>query len=192
MYIMGQLDDKAASLTINGNNVDLTPSGTFAFLVFLKQGENLFEIKAVDKIGNEKIINLTIVFPKKVLIILQVGKKTAEIDGKVTNLDVAPFIHKQSGRTVVPLRFIGEALGARVDWNNDERKITYLLYGQTIELWIGKSTANVNGNPVVVDPSPYIVSGRTVVPLRFVSENLGAGIEWDSKTQKIVITYPAN
>jgi hypothetical protein len=92
---------------------------------------------------------------------------------------------------MVPLRFIGEALGAKVDWDNAERKVTYTLYGRTIELWIDKSTALVNGDPVVVDPAPYIVSGRTVVPLRFVSENLGAAVEWESKTQRITIKFPA-
>lgn len=191
IYIMGQLDDKDAILTINGDKVELAPNGTFAVLVFLKRGENLFEIKAVDKIGNAKIINLTIVYPENVLIVLYVGKKTGEVNAKTVNLDVAPFIHKKTGRTMVPLRFIGEALGAQVDWDNAERKVTYTLYGRTIELWIDKSTALVNGNPVVVDPAPYIVSGRTVVPLRFVSENLGAAVEWEDKTQRITIRFPA-
>ncbi|HOW03485.1 MAG TPA: stalk domain-containing protein, partial [Caldisericia bacterium] len=173
IYIMGQLDEKNAVITINGDKVELAPNGSFAVLVFLKRGENLFEIKAVDRIGNEKVINLTIVYPENVLIVLNVGKKTGEVNAKTVNLDVAPFIHKKTGRTMVPLRFIGEALGAKVDWDNAERKVTYTLYGRTIELWIDKSTALVNGDPVVVDPAPYIVSGRTVVPLRFVSENLG-------------------
>ena len=191
IYIMGQLDEKNAVITINGDKVELAPNGSFAVLVFLKRGENLFEIKAVDRIGNEKVINLTIVYPENVLIVLNVGKKTGEVNAKTVNLDVAPFIHKKTGRTMVPLRFIGEALGAKVDWNNAERKVTYTLYGRTIELWIDKSTALVNGDPVVVDPAPYIVSGRTVVPLRFVSENLGAAVEWESKTQRITIKFPA-
>jgi len=191
IYIMGQLDEKNAVITINGDKVELAPNGSFAVLVFLKRGENLFEIKAVDRIGNEKVINLTIVYPENVLIVLNVGKKTGEVNAKTVNLDVAPFIHKKTGRTMVPLRFIGEALGAKVDWDNAERKVTYTLYGRTIELWIDKSTALVNGDPVVVDPAPYIVSGRTVVPLRFVSENLGAAVEWESKTQRITIKFPA-
>jgi len=191
IYIMGQVDDKDATVTINGDKVDLAANGSFAVLVFLKKGENLFEIKATDKIDNEKVIKLVVVYPENALIVLYVGKKTGEVNAKTVNLDVAPFIHKKTGRTMVPLRFIGEALGAKVDWDNAERKVTYTLYGKKIELWIDKATALVNGNPVVVDPSPYIVSGRTVVPLRFVSENLGASVEWDSKSQRITIRFPA-
>jgi outer membrane protein assembly factor BamB len=191
IYIMGQVDDKDATVTINGDKVDLAANGSFAVLVFLKKGENLFEIKATDKIGNEKVIKLVVVYPENALIVLYVGKKTGEVNAKTVNLDVAPFIHKKTGRTMVPLRFIGEALGAKVDWDNAERKVTYTLYGRKIELWIDKATALVNGNPVVVDPPPYIVSGRTVVPLRFVSENLGASVEWDSKSQRITIRFPA-
>lgn len=191
IYIMGQVGEKDAVLTINGDKVEIAPNGSFAVLVFLKRGENLFEIKIVDRIGNEKVIKLTIVYPENILIVLYVGKKTAEVNAKAVNLDVAPLIHKKTGRTVVPLRFIGEALGAKVDWDNAERKVTYTLYGRKIELWIDKSTALVNGNPVIVDPAPYIISGRTVVPIRFVSENLGAAVEWESKTQRITIRFPA-
>jgi len=68
------------------------------------------------------------------------------------------------------------------------------LGGTTIELWIGKSAARVNGATTLIDSTnakvvPEIINGRTMLPLRFVSENLGATVGWDQNTQTITITY---
>jgi outer membrane protein assembly factor BamB len=187
-YIMGQVDDKDAVLTINGEVVPLTPAGSFAKMVEIIRGENTFTIKATDKIGNETVKELVIVYPQKKLIVLVVGKKEAEINGDIVKLDVAPLVIK--GTTLVPLRFVGEALGAKVDYESKEQKITFTLYGKVIELVIGRTTAKVNGEPVVLTVAPTIVSGRTLVPLRFVSENLGAKVDYEAKSRTITITYP--
>jgi len=124
-----------------------------------------------------------------IVIKLKIGDENAYVNDVLHKLDVPPFIDKTTGRTMVPLRFIGEALLAEVLWDPTERKVTYKLEGRVIELWIDMKMARVNGNPVEVDPPPRIVNGRTVVPLRFVSENLGAEVAWDEKTQTITITY---
>ncbi len=124
-----------------------------------------------------------------IVIKLKVGDENAYVNDVLHKLDVPPFIDKPTGRTMVPLRFIGEALLAEVLWDPIERKVTYKLEDRVIELWIDMKTARVNGNPVEVDPPPRIVNGRTVVPLRFVSENLGAEVIWDGDNQTITITY---
>ena len=85
-------------------------------------------------------------------------------------------------------------MGGTVDWDGTSRKVTVTLGGNTIELWIGKDTARVNGTNVSIDSTngkvvPEIINGRTMLPLRFVTENLGATVGWDQSTQTITITY---
>lgn len=187
-YIMGQVDDKDAVVTINDEIVALTPAGSFAKMVVVNRGVNTFTIKAKDKIGNETVKELNIVYPEKKLIVLIVGKKEAEVNGDIVKMDVAPLIIK--GSTMVPLRSLGEFIGAKVDYEPKEQKITFTLYGKVIELIIGRTTAKVNGEAVKMTVPPTIVGGRTLVPLRFVSENLGAKVDYEAKSRTITITYP--
>ena len=100
----------------------------------------------------------------------------------------------KDGRVFVPLRWISEAFGARVDWDPKEQKITIFIDDTIIELWIGKNKAKVNGVEKPIDPNnpnikPIIASNRTLVPLRFIGESFGCEVKWDSKTQEITIIY---
>lgn len=126
---------------------------------------------------------------------LVVGSKTAKINDKSSVMDVAPFIDKASSRTLVPLRFIGESLLAKIDWNNSERKAIYELGDETLYFWIGKKEAQViigknYSKKVPLDVAPIIINSRTFVPVRYVSELLGAKVDWDGKTQTITILFP--
>jgi len=133
------------------------------------------------------------IFEKKTVIILQIGKTSFIVNSTFYNLDSPPVI--KNGRTLLPIRAVIEALNGTVDWDATQRKVTVSLSSTTIELWIGKNTAKVNGvskpidstNPKVV---PEIINGRTMLPLRFVTENLGCQIQWDGATQTITISYP--
>lgn len=136
--------------------------------------------------GNQEI-KCTITKKGKI-IQLQVGSKSAKIDGTETTLNVPPTII--SGNTLVPLRFIGEGLGAKVDWVAAEKKVIYTLGQTVVILWIGNKTAMVNGNPSEMKVAPQIISGSTLVPLRFISEALGASVEWIAETKGINIYYP--
>lgn len=188
-YIMGQTDDKEAVITINGETVPIAPNGSFAKMVVLEKGVNKFTVEAKDKIGNVTSVEMHLVYPDKKLIILVIGKKDAEVNGDVVKLDVPPMIQK--GRTLVPIRFVSESFGAEVGYVKEEQKVTVNLYGKLIEIFINRTTAKVNGQPVILDLPAMIIQGRTLVPLRFVSENLGAKVDWDGKTQTITITFPA-
>ena len=94
-----------------------------------------------------------------------------------------------SGRTILPIRAVIEALGGTVDWIGAEQKVTVTLKDKKVELWIGKKTILVNGVSKTMDVVPQIIKGRTMLPVRFVAENLGAGVQWDGKTQEAYITY---
>lgn len=120
---------------------------------------------------------------------LTLGKQTSEdYEGNSFALTVPAQAVK--GSTYVPMRFIGERLGASIDWNAKEKKVTYVLGLTTVEIWIGKKTAKINGSPVEMPGSPVIVNGATLVPLRFVGSALGASISWDDKTKTATVEYP--
>jgi len=127
---------------------------------------------------------------KGLLISLQIGSEEAKINNIKTTLSVPPSIIK--GSTVVPLRFIGEALGATVDWEATEKKITYTFGDKIVILWIGNTEALVNNIPVTMTIAPTIIKGSTMVPLRFISEALGASVEWIAESKTINIYYPPN
>jgi hypothetical protein len=137
--------------------------------------------------------------PVKVLVKKKADRRTieltldslqAKIDGQEFTLDTAPTL--VNSRTMVPLRFIGEALGAKVEWNGEERSVTMKLDDQTIVLKIDNSEAAVNGQKVMMDVPAQIIKDSTMVPVRFVSENLKQEIEFDSNTGKITITGQAS
>ena len=126
------------------------------------------------------------------VITLQIGKSAFSVDGISKTLDSPPVI--KSGRTLVPIRAIIEALGGGVGWDGTTRKATVTLGRVTIELWIGSSVARVNGVTTRIDSTnlkvvPEIISGRTMLPLRFVSETLGCSVDWVDATKTITITY---
>lgn len=110
-------------------------------------------------------------------------------DGKSILLDQAPIADRKTGRTLVPLRFVGEALGAEVAWEKETRKITVVKGEDNIVLQIGQDMAMVNGQAKKIDQEPVIdqATGRTLVPLRFVAKELGCTVLWDGKRRKITI-----
>ncbi len=107
------------------------------------------------------------------------------LDGQRIDFDVQPVI--ENGRTLVPLRAIFEALGANVQWEGSTQTVTATKNGTEIKLIIG-GQAFKNGQTVNLDVPAKIVSGRTMVPLRFVSEALGARVNWNGATQTIAIS----
>jgi titin len=127
---------------------------------------------------------------------LTIDKKSYTINGVSMMMDVAPVILES--RTLGPVRYVAEALGAEVAWDPAERKVTLTRGSKVIELWIGRNTARVDGAYVLIDPQnpevkPVILPpGRTMLPFRFIAEQLGAGVGWDPVKREVTITYPAS
>jgi hypothetical protein len=119
---------------------------------------------------------------------LTLDSKEAYIDEKGFKLEAAPF--KLEGRTMVPIRFIAEALGAKVEWDGKERRVTLTKDGNKIELVIDKKEARVNGGATVLDAPAVIRNEVTLVPVRFVSENLNMKVFYDDG--EILITDAPN
>lgn len=137
-------------------------------------------------------------------IILRIGSSTAYVKGRPFVLDSYPFI--ESGRTMVPLRFIAEGLGAGVDWISSERKIIVWTSAKTIELRAKPVPLSqdkripagedglfpwdetiINGNRVFLDTPPILRLNRVMVPLRFLSEALGFEVKWNQVQNMVEI-----
>ena len=101
--------------------------------------------------------------------------------------DAQPFIDA-NGRTQVPARFVSEALGGTVGWNSDTRTVTITRGTDTITLKVGDQAITVNGQTKQLDTAALIKQERTFVPLRFVSEALGAGVTWEAPIMTAKIT----
>ncbi|MBT9158122.1 MAG: Oligopeptide-binding protein AppA [Firmicutes bacterium] len=109
------------------------------------------------------------------------------INGAPLALAVPPVI--QNGRTLVPMRAIFEALGATVNWDDATSTVTAYRREQAVVLTIGNRTAWVNGPSRQLDVPPVIVGGRTMVPLRFVAEALGAEVAWQDTPPTVTVTH---
>lgn len=100
---------------------------------------------------------------------------------------VPPYIDA-NGRTMVPLRFIMEYMGARVDWLEKERGIVVTRGSITLKMWIDSRQAYVNGQSLTLDTTPVLKGDTTMVPVRFVSQAFGGRVEWEEATQSVKIT----
>ena len=116
---------------------------------------------------------------KKMTILLQIGSKVAIVDGTAKTGDVAPVI--RNSRTLVPIRMITEALGGQVAWNAETKAVTLTIDGKEIPMVIGQTLAKYG-------VAPEIIGDRTFVPVRFVTDELGATIAWNDATKGITIT----
>jgi hypothetical protein len=109
---------------------------------------------------------------------------TVILDSEELDFDVSPYINGDS-RTIVEARGISEALGAEILWDEASQTVTIIKDGNTVELVIGQATYWMNGSQKTMDTAPIIIDGRTMVPLRFVSQALGLTVGWDGETNTV-------
>src|SRR5512134_4202107 len=96
------------------------------------------------------------------------------VDGDPVMFDQPPLI--EGSRVLVPLRGIFEKMGATVEWHPASRTVLAARGTTLVELTIGSRIAKVSDRPVTLDVPALIIRGRTLVPLRFISESLGAQV----------------
>ena len=112
---------------------------------------------------------------------------TVTVNGSRIASDVKPYIDSND-RTMVPIRFIAEALGSEVGWDQETREVTVKRRENAVCLWAGKQYYTVNGKSKTMDTVPVILPpGRTMVPVRFVAEALGCTVNWDSAARTVII-----
>jgi len=103
--------------------------------------------------------------------------------------DAKPFIDERD-RVLVPIRFVSEALGALVDWENETRTVVIKQNNDEIRYTVYQPMAYLNGEMMVMDTYGILKDSRTMVPIRFISELLGCTVVWNEKSSTVVITSP--
>lgn len=120
-----------------------------------------------------------------------IGSNKVDVDGRTITMDTEPIV--KNNRTYVPFRFIGELLGAKIDYNHDIRTITATLGKTVLTMTIGYNHYAVNGVMHNMDVAPYVNSdGRTMVPIRFIADVFGYNASYRSdakgRTTDVIFT----
>ena len=105
------------------------------------------------------------------------------VNGQPVSFDQPPL--ERAGRVFVPLRGVFERLGASVVYSAGQINATG--NGRNVSLHIGSTTATVNGQPVTIDVAPFLVGPRTMVPLRFIAQSLGATVDYNDSNRTVSI-----
>jgi len=122
-------------------------------------------------------------------VVMKVNRNVALLDGKLTKVDAAntnvtPFVYE--GSTLVPVRFLAESLGAKVDWNDRTNMVTITKSADNtndtvITLVIGEKTMKVNGEAREIPMAALVFDNRTFLPLRTIAEAMGKTVSWDER-----------
>jgi hypothetical protein len=127
----------------------------------------------------------------KHFIMLKLDSPNMSVDGASQEVDpgrgTAPITI--SGRTMVPIRAVVEAMGGTVDWDGATQKVTLKARGNIVEMWLGKTDIKINGASKKMDVAPASKNGRTFVPVRFAAENLNCKVDWINSTKEAVIVF---
>ena len=198
--IRGSITENGSGIlefTMNNIPIVIFDNKSFLFPVEILPGNNAFVFQAIDQAGNLSNQTIQVKGIKKIIVILTIGSNQIIVNDLESTIDAPPFIDEQSGRTMVPARFVVEPIGGNITFEETTQKITIIRETDIIELWIGRNTSLVNGIAKIIDPdniilSPRIENGRTFLPLRFVSENIGFLVDWDPILHQIKLAFPKN
>jgi len=194
--------DQGATVWVNGKQVAVDSAGNFTAAVTLNNGTNTLTIEVKNKAGD--IIKITKVVTyeetsqpptpttsEQLIITLQINNPFMTVNGVRKEIDpgrgTVPVI--VNSRTLVPIRAIIEEMGGSIEWDSTARKVTIKLNDKTIILTIDKKQALVNGYVKELDVAPQIINSRTMLPLRFITEELGCNVEWDGDTKTVAVRY---
>ena len=111
---------------------------------------------------------------------------TVTLDGTPIEFDVPPQL--VDGRTLVPLRYIFEALDATVEWDDETQTASATKGSTTIKITIEEKILYKNGTPIVLDVPAKLINDRTLVPVRAISESLDVLVGWDDETSTVSLT----
>lgn len=118
---------------------------------------------------------------------MKLNSKQLKIGDKTTMMDTAPVV--KNGTTYIPLRYLGEGIGAKVSWNKSAGQVTVMAGSDTMKFWINNKKVDVNGSTKMLSANAMVNSdGRTLVPLRSITELLGWDVKWNKADGSITLT----
>ena len=141
--------------------------------------------KIIAKLGNKTSI-LSLYDESTRLIKMKINDVNYSINGESKKMDAKPFI--KNNRTLVPLRFVVEALGGEVNWDGENRLVSVNSNGKNIELKIDSPIIKIDGKDIKIDQAAIIKGDRTYVPIRFIAENLDMVVNYINESREIEIS----
>jgi len=178
--------DLAADPVITNADAEGNVKVDAAFRAFV--GLNIMKVTVTDSAGNSSVTYRLFAYDRPHTAVLTIGSKQMDVNVDTYELDVAPYI--KEGYTMVPLRFVAEAFGAKVGWDDATKTVTIDFAGHNMKVVIGSTEAVADGETVTMPLPAEIVNSRTMVPVRFISEAFGFIVKWDGVARTVTITYP--
>ncbi|WP_027718107.1 stalk domain-containing protein [Desulfovirgula thermocuniculi] len=114
-----------------------------------------------------------------------IGQRAFWVGDQKKDMDAEAFT--ENGRTYMPVRYLGESLGAEVGWDGATQTVTLAKSNVMVKLVVGDKIIYVNGQPREMDVAPLVRRGRTYLPARYVAEALGYKVGWDPVTQAVSV-----
>jgi len=146
-------------------------------------------MKRFERIAIFTITILVSIITMTILISAKSGDITVKVNGKAVSFpDQSPVV--QNERTLVPVRFVAEALGYDVTWNQADNSV--VIDDGKIVLYIGTNRAKISGKTVTLDVKSNVIQNRTMVPLRVVAETLDCSVDWISETKTVLVNAKKN
>ncbi|MCJ8012767.1 stalk domain-containing protein [Paenibacillus sp. KQZ6P-2] len=118
-------------------------------------------------------------------VIMTIGQKSFTANGQKKSMETAPVIKGDS--TYIPIKYVLDTFGGQASWDPANQRITIKRGGKVMDLKVGSKDYILNGKRKGADVAPYISQGRTLVPLRLVSEQLGLNVKWEQNTKTVTI-----
>ncbi|MCX8094870.1 MAG: M14 family zinc carboxypeptidase [Caldisericia bacterium] len=188
ILLNGIINEKS-NIYINNIHFGIFEKGGFKIEYILDKELNILNIEIEDLAKNKTKFIKTIFKLEKKIVELFISNKKFILNGVEKEIDISPFI--LNGRTYVPIRFIVEAFGGNINYNDKDKSILFILHDKSVLMFVDKKNYFVNFKEFIMDSPPIIVKpGRVMVPLRFIAEAIGANIIWNDKERKVIISYP--
>jgi hypothetical protein len=200
--------ESGSILTVDGEKVDNIVSNegnysVYSFSYTPMQPLNMLIVESTDKAGNKTTSDVIIEAKKpKIITFFKLGSKVWTVNGipqpplktQPTSTFSDPKHKALNGTTYMPIAEIAPFLDCKVSWDAKEKKVTLTQNDKIIEMWLDKTTARIDGKEVRYNTKgtlyPVSVNGKTLIPLRFAAENLGANVYYNAQNKTITITYP--
>jgi len=166
------------------SNQNQTLQGDKTLVIQIDSGHNVNEYDEKNNIYEKKIHIFKI---SSLVLKIWIGNSIGYVNDKKIELETPPIIINK--RTMVPLRFIIENFGGDIYWDSTDSSINIVFSEKEILMWINNRVAYINGEKYILDSPPIIINGRTLVPVRFVVEALGANVFWNPIDSGVTIIY---
>lgn len=179
---------KSLNIDLSGSGIKFPAALKRLYVVNVEEGQD-----ERAKTGTVAFDNISFVMPSlsseaglpKGTAAMSIGSKSITVNGAKKAIDVAPIVKDAS--TYVPIKVVLDAFGGSAAWDKNTKKIMVLRGAKALDLTVNKKEFVLNGKRQTAEVAPLILQGRTLVPLRLVSEQLGLTVKWEQKTKTVTI-----